>query len=301
MFAITGVEGKINTGAAAVDVLLAAGQKVRIVTWDPAIRNHFSHPLLEITVGEPDDGDFLCRAFTGAKAAYVTIPQRLYQEDFREFQDRTSDACAEALRRSGVSYVVTLSALGAQHAQGTGVVLGFRKMEERIDNIPGIDALHVRAGHFVENLGIEILPSMNLVHGVISPEIPLPIVDPRDVGTFVAHRLLQHDFSGKQTRELLGERDLTMKDVARIVGSSVGSPNMKYLQLPLFQVEQLLPRLGIPRSSAASVIETWKAVNQRMCDPTESRSADNTTLTSLEDLALAAQTGVRKQRADAGV
>lgn len=289
MFVITGVEGKVNTGTKAVEILLAAGEKVRIATWDAAIRAQMSHLRLEVTVGEPDDVDFLSRAFAGAEAAYLTIPQRLYQENFRDFQERTIEASARAIQRSGLSHVVTLSAVGAQHDCGTGIVLGFHSLEQKLNSIPGINVLHVRAGHFLENLGLEILPGMNLLHGVIAPEIPLPILDPRDVGEFAAERLLKLDFSGIQTRELLGERDLTMKDVAEIIGRSLGKPGLKYFQLPLFQVERLLPRLGIPGSSAKSVVETWKATNQRMCDPLEPRGPENTTRTSLESAVMAGQ------------
>lgn len=289
MFVITGVEGKVNTGTRTVELLLAAGQRVRIATWDPSIRTRMSHDLLDIMVGKPDDAEFFSEAFAGAKAAYFTIPQHLFQENFRDFQEHAIDACVRAVQRSSLSHLVTLSAIGAQHASGTGVVLGFHSLEQKINSICGINVLHVRAGHFLENLGLEILPMMNLLHGVISPEIPLPIVDPQDVGEFVATRLLKLDFAGIQTRELLGERDLTMKDVAEIIGRSMGRPGLKYLQIPLSQVERLLPRLGIPKSSASSVVETWKATNERMCDPLEPRCAENTTRTSLESLVLAGQ------------
>jgi len=45
----------------------------------------------------------------------------------------------------------------------------------------------------------------------------------RDVGDYAAQRLLDLDFSGKQTRELLGERDLSMAEVTAAIARALAN------------------------------------------------------------------------------
>ena len=62
------------------------------------------------------------------------------------------------------------------------------------------------------------------------------MVATRDVGDYVAQRLLDLDFSGKQTRELLGERDLSMTEVTAVIARGIGKPDLRYQQFPYDQV-----------------------------------------------------------------
>ncbi len=49
--------------------------------------------------------------------------------------------------------------------------------------------------------------------------------------------LLALDFSGKQTRELLGQRDLSMDEATAIIGKAIEKPDLKYVQLPGEQMQ----------------------------------------------------------------
>ncbi|MGW2512356.1 hypothetical protein ACWC0A_23800 [Streptomyces scopuliridis] len=42
--------------------------------------------------------------------------------------------------------------LGAQHAEGTGPVMGLHRFEQRLSAVPDINTLWLRAGYFMENL-----------------------------------------------------------------------------------------------------------------------------------------------------
>jgi hypothetical protein len=64
------------------------------------------------------------------------------------------------------------------------------------------------------------------------PDVRLPMIAARDVGDYAAERLLRLDFSGKQTRELLGERDLTMTEATVVIARGIGKPGMEYEQFP---------------------------------------------------------------------
>jgi hypothetical protein len=104
----------------------------------------------------------------------------------------------------------------------------------------------------------------------------------RDVGDYAAQRLLHLDFSGKQTRELLGERDLSITEVTAVIGRGIGKPDLHYQQFSYDQVQQALTDLGVPPKGAALYVEMYKAINEQVVVPLEPRSPENTTPTSLE-------------------
>jgi uncharacterized protein YbjT (DUF2867 family) len=105
----------------------------------------------------------------------------------------------------------------------------------------------------------------------------------RDVGDYAAQRLLDLDFSGKQTRELLGERDLSMTEATAVIARGIGKPDLRYQQVPYDQVQQVLMQMGIPPKGAAWYIEMYKAVNAGVLAAQEPRSPENSTPTSLEE------------------
>jgi hypothetical protein len=104
----------------------------------------------------------------------------------------------------------------------------------------------------------------------------------RDVGDYAAQRLLHLDFSGKQTRELLGERDLSMTEVTAVIARGIGKPDLRYQQFPYEQVQHALTDLGVPPAGAALYVEMYKAINEKVVVPLEPRSPENTTSTSFE-------------------
>ena len=105
----------------------------------------------------------------------------------------------------------------------------------------------------------------------------------RDVGDYAAQRLVDLDFSGKQTCELLGERDLSMTEVTAVIARGIGKPDLRYEQFSYDQVQQVLTQKGILPKGAAMYIEMYKAVNAGVLVPQEPRSPENTTPTSFEN------------------
>jgi hypothetical protein len=76
-----------------------------------------------------------------------------------------------------------------------------------------------------------------------------------------------------------------MTDTTRILGSSIGLPDLPYHQIDYAQGQQLMVAGGASASFAAAVADTAKSFNEGMVWQQESRSARNTTPTTLENFA----------------
>ena len=278
MYVILGATG--NTGSIAADVLLSKGKKVRVVGRDLGRLQRFVDKGAEAFTADMSSVASLTKAFSGARAAYLLLPPAKSPED----QERDSDGIAKAATESGLRYAVHLSSYGAQLAKGAGPVSGLHSSEQKLNAIDDLNVLHVRAAYFMENhlAAIGMIHKMGLFGNALAPDTKLPMVATRDVGNYAAQHLLDLDFSGKQTREVLGERDLTMTETTAVIARRIGKPDLRYQQFPYDQVQQALMQLGVPPKGAAMYIEMYKAINAGALVPLEPRSRENTTPTSIE-------------------
>jgi hypothetical protein len=95
--------------------------------------------------------------------------------------------------------------------------------------------------------------------------------------------MIRLDFSGKSVRELLGERDLSMTEVTRIIGKAIGKEDLSYVQFPYEEAEQAMLSLGLSPDAARALNEMYRSINDGVMRPVEERSARNTTATSFEE------------------
>ena len=278
MYVILGASG--NTGSIIADSLLSKGKKVRVVGRDAGRLQRFVRQGAEAFTGDVSDAAALTKAFTGARAAYLLLPPITSRED----QERESDAIAHAVTESGLRYVVHLSSYGAHVPEGTGPVTGLHSSEQKLNAIGGLNVLHLRAAYFMENnlAAISMIQEMGIFGHALLPDLKLPMMATRDVGDYAAQRLLDLDFSGKQTRELLGERDLSMTEATAIIARGIGKPDLGYVQFPYDQMQHVLEQMGMPPKKAAVYIEMFKAINAGVLAAQEPRSRENTTPTSFE-------------------
>jgi uncharacterized protein YbjT (DUF2867 family) len=130
---------------------------------------------------------------------------------------------------------------------------------------------------------IDMIQGIGMLGHALLPDLKVPLIATRDVGNYAAQRLLDLDFSGKQTRELLGERDLSMKEVTAAIGRGIGKPDLRYEQFPYDQVQQVLVQMGMSPKKAAVYIEMFEAINAGLLAAQELRSPENSTPTSFEN------------------
>ena len=278
-YVILGASG--NTGSIIADSLLSKDKKVRVVGRDAGRLQRFVRQGAEAFTGDVSDAAALTKAFSGARAAYLLLPPITSRED----QERESDAIAQAIRESGLRYAVHLSSYGAHVPEGTGPVTGLHSSEQKLNAIDGLNVLHLRAAYFMENnlSAISMIQEMGIFGHALLPDLKLPMTTTRDVGDYGAQRLLDLDFSGKETRELLGERDLSMAEATAIIARGIGKPDLRYVQFPYDQVQQVLEQMGMTAKKAAVYIEMFKAINAGILAAREPRSRENTTPTSFEN------------------
>src|SRR5260370_4356192 len=207
MYVILGATG--NTGSVAARRLLDRGKKVRVVGRDGKKLAPFAGRGADAFPANVLDTEALSRAFAGAEGVYVLIPPAMSLPDFRAYEGQVTESIAKALESAGVTHAVTLSSFGADKPDKTGPVVGLHKMEKRLAQIKGLNALHLRAGHFMENTlaQIGIIKSLGIMAGPVRGDVLLPLIGTRDIGAGAPGGLLRVALKGEKGRGRVGHRD----------------------------------------------------------------------------------------------
>jgi len=282
MYTVLGATGHI--GSVITRRLLEKGEKVRVVGRNTTRLQAFVQKGAEAFIGDVGDVEAMTRALQDVRAAFLMMPPGMTSLDYRADQDRESTAISTAARNAGLHYAVDLSSYGAQAPAGSGPILGLHYAEQKLNAVEKLNVLHLRPAYFMENhlAAIGMIQMMGLYGGALKPDLPTPMIATRDIGAYAAERLLKLDFKGKQTQELLGERELTMNEVTTVIGKALLKPELRYAQFPYDQVQKVLVQMGTPAKTAAYFIEMFQGLNDGIVVPNEARSAENTTPTSIE-------------------
>jgi uncharacterized protein YbjT (DUF2867 family) len=282
VYVITGATG--NTGNVIVERLLAEGEKVRVIGRDQKRLERFAQKGAEPFIADATDAARLTTAFAGAKAVYAMIPPNIGSPDVRAYEESVSDALRSAIKKNGIEHAVVLSSFGAEKPQGTGPVVGVHSLEKKLERIPSLNVLFLRAGYFMENLLPQagVIKSIGSMAGPVKEDLALPMIATRDIGAFAAEALLKLDFVEKGVHELQGARDVTFREVAEIVGAAIGKPDLAYTLVPAAQLKPVLMQMGMSSNMADLLLEMAAAQNSGHMKMLESRSPATTTPTTLE-------------------
>ena len=282
MYVILGASG--NTGSIVANTLLDHGKRLKAVGRDIRKLEPLVDRGAEPFIGDLTDAEALRRAFTGAEAVYAMTPPNPTSENYRAYQDSVTNAVASAIEATGMKYVVTLSSVGADKPEKTGPVVGLHYMESRFADIAEINVLHLRAGYFMENTlpHATVIRQFGMMAGPLFADLPLPMIASKDIGAAAADALLHFNFNGQSSRELLGQRDVTYAEVARIVGTAIGKPALAYVQMGAEQMILAMTQMGMSRNFASLICEMADALNAGYMRALEPRSERNTTPTSYE-------------------
>ena len=284
MITIMGATG--NTGKKIAERLLIAGEKVRALGRSETKLAELKSAGAEVVAGDTNDAVFLAKAFDGAHAVYTLLPTDPSSPDYRAAQDRQGEAIVEAIRNSGVKYVVALSSLGGDLSEGTGVIEGLHAQEERLKQIEGVNVLLLRPVSFFENFynSLGLIKQEGINGDSVVADVPVPMISTRDIAEVAATALAKRDWKGVVVRELLGQRDLSYSEATRIIGERIGKTDLQYVQFSDADEVNALVQSGMSESFANLYVEMTHAFSSARIEVPK-RNQQNTTPTRFENFA----------------
>jgi uncharacterized protein YbjT (DUF2867 family) len=288
MITVMGATGQ--TGGATARRLLEGGEHVRALGRSAdrlaALRDAGAEPFPV----DASDATALTEAFRGANAAYVLLPISPEVPDWHAHMAQLGEAIVTAVRAAGVPYVVAVSSVGADLPSGTGFLTGFHAQEQRLQTLT--DVAHVlafRPGAYFENAygWLPVIAEQGVMADSVAPDAPLPMVATRDVGAAAAAALRSRDWTGFAVRELLGPRDLTYAEVARMIGAAIGRPDLAYVQIPEDDLRAALEAAGWSPDATRLQVEMNRVFSDGSVAARATRRPVSTTPTRFEEYAAA--------------
>lgn len=283
--AVMGATGRV--GGQIARRLLEAGMQVRALGRSGDKLAALARAGADVRAGDAGDAAFLTEAFRGADAVFTLMPYDPRSADYYAEQRERGEAIVTALGASGVRFVVALSSLGADQPSGTGVVVSLHDQEARLRTLAGVNVVLLRPGSFFENFHemLDLIREQGVTAEAVEPERPVPMIATRDVAAVAAGALAARDWTGHVVRELLGPRDLTYAEAARIIGTHIGRPDLSYVQLPYDELVGALVAAGVSDNVATLTVGLSRGINEGRVRSLEGRRPDNTTPTRFEDFA----------------
>lgn len=286
MITVMGATGQ--TGGATAHRLLEHGEQVRALGRSAdrlaALRDAGAEPYAV----DAGDAAALTEAFRGADAAYVLLPIAPDVPDWHAHMGRLGEAIVTAVRDAGVPYVVAVSSVGADLPSGTGFLTGLYAQEQRLRTLTDVaHVLALRPGAYFENAygWLPVIAEQGVMADSVAPDAPLPMVATRDVGAAAAAALRSRDWTGFTVRELLGPRDLTYAEVARMIGEAIGRPDLPYVQIPEDDLAAGLQAAGWSADTARLQIEMNRVFSDGSVAARATRTPESSTPTRFEDFA----------------
>jgi uncharacterized protein YbjT (DUF2867 family) len=217
-----------HVGSQVVLRLCQAGERPRLLLRHPDRLDADVRRRVDLAVGDQRDPDYVAEATAGVDAVFWVHPDDWSLPDPNADADHAGEGLAAAMRRNRIPRVVFLSSVGAEIRHGAGFLDGLASIEERLDaarDETGTALLHLRCGFFMTNLLHDL---DGLRAGRLTTTRPLgeamPWVDPGDVATVVALRLLARDWTGRQVQAMHGPADLTWPEAASALSQATGVP-----------------------------------------------------------------------------
>lgn len=231
--------------------------------------------------------DLILEALQNSDAAFCMIPPMLEVDDPVAYQNKVGEAIAEAVRKSGIKYVVNLSSIGAQYNEETGPVKLLALQEQRLNKINNLNVLHMRPSFFMENLlnTIPVIIHAGVLGTPIKPDYRMPMIATQDVGLKIAEILDRLDFKGHPIFDYAGPFDYTMNEATKILGKAIGKPDLKYHQLSYPEALSNLTAAGMSIKAANLMIELYQAINDNRLIFSKELFQDHRGKTNLEEFA----------------
>jgi len=286
-YAITGASG--NTGKIIADRLLAAGHEVIAIGRSAQNLQQLEEKGAALAIGDLEDEAFLVKSFTGADAVYGMVPPKMdLTEPWRAFIRRTATNITNALEITGVKHAVILSSSGSQLVPfGAGPVSGLGEWEFQLQNVRGLNVLALKPAYFLQNLYVFIpmIKHAGMIGSPFPPDFSTPMVHTNDIAEAAAKRLLDLTFSGFTKEFIISEREYSMPQVARVLGTAVGNPDLKSVQLSFDDQRTGMLQVGMPEPLVDGYMELNHGILSGKWFSDYSGKPEHLAPTTLEDFA----------------
>jgi len=261
-YSITGSLGNISKPV--VEKLASAGHEVTVISSNADKKSEIEQLNAKAAIGSVDDREFLAKAFSGADAVYLMIPNSFGQPDFYAYQKAVADNYVAAIKESGVKFVVLLSSIGAHLRKGAGQIDGLGYLEEQLLDLREVNVKMLRPSYFFYNL--HALGDLIRHAGIMGSnsggaEDMLALTHTSDIAEQVVKHLSDLNFRG-HTHQYIVSDERTFGEIANVLSESISRPGIPWVQFSDEDSLQGMLQAGLGEDMAKLYVQMGKAFRE---------------------------------------
>ncbi|WP_025141925.1 NAD(P)H-binding protein [Pedobacter jeongneungensis] len=270
---VTGSLGNISRPL--TEMLIAQGHAVTVVSSDSKKQADIERLGAKAAIGSIADVAFLTSTFKGADAVYTMIPLSFTEPDLGDYMRRMALNYKQALKEANTKRIVLLSGWAADLVKAENVEHLFDGLEASITIMrPGafytnfyqsMDLIKGKGliGKFLtlrySGLGALLSGKTGLLMGNYGGDDRIVFVSPTDIAAAVAEELLLLP-DGKTIR-YVGSEEMTCNQAAKIIGTAIGKPWLKWVLVSDKEMLQGLKMAKLPEKLAETLVEMQAAMH----------------------------------------
>jgi uncharacterized protein YbjT (DUF2867 family) len=258
-FVITGSLGHVGKPLAAQ--LRDAGHAVTVVSSNADRTSAIESIGANAAIGSVEDARFLAEVFRGADGLFTMVPPHFGGHDWKSHIGGVGRTYLKAILASGVKYVVNLSSIGAHMRDGCGPVSGLYRVEQALNELPGVNVRHLRAGFFYTNFlnSVALIRHQGIISGNYGKHARMVLVHPTDIADAAAKELQGRFFLGKGYSYVASD-ELTTDQIASILGKAIGKPELGWVDQPDKESFGGMVMAGLSEDVARNYVEMGTAI-----------------------------------------
>lgn len=255
--------------------LVTGGHDVTVISSDAAKRATIEKAGAKAAIGSMEDAGFLTETFKGADAVYAMIPLSFTEPDLGVYMQRIAQNYVTAFKNAGTRRIVMLSGWAADFVKAEGVEHLFDGLDASLTIMrpasfytnfyQSIDLIKGRGfiGKFLtlrySGLGALLRGKTGLLMGNYGGDDRIVFVSPKDIADAVAEELL---LSPKEkTIRYVGSEEMTCNEAAKIIGTAIGKPWLKWVLLSDKDMLHGLKMAKVPEKLAETLVEMGAAMH----------------------------------------
>ncbi|MEO3402550.1 NAD(P)H-binding protein [Mucilaginibacter sp. CAU 1740] len=255
--------------------LVAGGHDVTVISSDRAKQQTIEKAGARAAIGSMEDAGFLTETFKSADAVYAMIPLSFTEPDLGVYMHRIAQNYITAFKNAGTRRVVLLSGWAADFVKDEGVEYLFDGLDASITIMRPASfytnfyqsADLIRGKGFIGKfltlryLGIWALLTgkTGLLMGNYGGDDRIVFVSPKDIADAVAEELMLSP--EEKTIRYVGSEEMTCNQAAKIIGTAIGKPWLKWVLLSDKDMLQGLKMAKVPEKLAKTLVEMGAAMH----------------------------------------
>jgi len=243
---VTGSLGQISKPL--TEELVQKGHSVTVISRKPERQREIEAMGADAAIGTMEDADFLTAAFTDADAVYCMISSGDVNTIFGNYK--------QAIRQANVKRVIHLSSVGVHTDKNNGFLRDFYIAENILNELPADIAItHLRAAGLYSNLFrfVDEIKTQGVITSNYGADDETPWVSPLDIAAVVVEEIAIPS-KDRKVRYVASD-EATCNEVAGIIGSAIGKPDLKWERISDEQMRNRLIASGMNPYAVEGFVE----------------------------------------------